>query len=585
MGVTMGSSIRFSEKLYYDLTTHCLYNVEDSHSPKHLDPLSATLIEEVFNTQKGLTIAAAADRLDKEMIAVKEAINTINSLAHSIDNTISGVITAHNDGYYQIKAYADMNESEKPRKNGSILLAGTGTVDPSASIYFTEDCYYDSQTRTVYRGNDCYEIKNSGLLIEKAYAQSSHFLSYDLACQQTGRERGTLRNDCTIIRKAAKALGLSSATEIIKNDTRRGGFQLHVFKSRDVDGPSYEQTIELLRKQLFEAYYERARFKEQLEDKEGRQLGWFDSASSKMRESFTKEIANQLDAIWENTQSVLTEYSNEMVIRVNDWPKKPFHVTRKLNQRHEGSGSNVLEERFLFPDELRASSFRYTAIVISDEDGEVFRIRNLPQFSPNIDVSEVKRSLAGLDANITCKIVNQRISSRKRPAIEYLLLTAEKDGYEFTLRDWDYYSARYEWEGVEDGSAPEGSHNSGFYAADVRVTAANGRHMGVELTCEYDSWSIGHGRYFTEPVYAPSIDITLEGAEDNEDYNFKLRQFSSQSPFWRRTDGNHYVQDLQFGTNTPHHLAWQYKNQWLMIGEGYSVVLETTKCNKGDDDE
>lgn len=317
------------------------------------------------------------------------------------------------------------------------------------------------------------------------------------------------------------------------------------------------------------------------------EASWFLSESveakdKSLKNSFFCEVDRNIEALCANAQSVLIEYSSNTVVDVSDWPKKPYHVKSTVRKKRVGLGSDSFYECFHFSDRLRASTFKYSSIRIIDEDGvEILDLDGLPSYRKGLSEESVKERLSINGWNVSCRIRTQRIGKKKGSSIELLecVLKKEVEGegqYKLVLRSWPCCGTEYEWIGCKKADRPKKGKEGQYFSTDVRVVAPQETKTTIELVCEFDTWSVGFSTFFTEYVFEPSIRATIEGK--NADYKFALRQFSSQSPFWRRKDDKHFVTDLATEMLSDRQIAWKYSDQWLMIGEGYAIVVEASKA-------
>ncbi|BAK43978.1 serine/threonine protein kinase [Eggerthella sp. YY7918] len=307
----------------------------------------------------------------------------------------------------------------------------------------------------------------------------------------------------------------------------------------------------------------------------------FEDKDESLKEVFFDEVNRHIKALCTNAQSVLIEYSSDTTIDVSGWPKKPYHVKSTVRRRRVGVGSNVFYDCFHFADRLRAETFKYSSIRIIDEDGNVILdMDRLPSNKEGLSKDDIIESFSVADWDVSCEIRTQEIEKRIGSSIdvlEYALRKKIDDNsfYKVILRCWTCCGAEYKWRNCSDAEQPKKGKKGLYCSTDIRIEAPHDTKTTIELVCEFDTWSVGFSTFFQEYVYEPSIRASIKGR--NEEYTFTLRQFSSQSPFWRRKDGKHFVTDLATEMLSDRLIAWKYTEQWLMIGEGYAIVVEAAK--------
>ena len=444
------------------------------------------------------------------------------------------------------------------------------------------DFYYDRESRILHGTEGDVEIQGRlanvlELFIDKpGHKVQLRYNDSSVSGSKFQLSKRTFRNYITEINGLGRQIGLGEA-DIIKYHSMPGSesrWTLQIFgddnfsSESDFDKSEYRITVTEMQ----------GAGESSLSPENQLSLGWFaTSYAVNYKKRLAEELSNYLTSIRRNTASVITEYRSDMAIDVSDWPERPYHINQIVTQVVEGAGSDVFMEQCELQDELKASTFRYTSLVLRDEVGrELLRRSHIPHWS---DEDHGVEALPENDWAETLTLVAQSLDDPSRPTMTRLDYSLEKDGFIVEIRSWPHHSAAFEWDGRPGNRAPKRNRQGGFYTADVYVKSPPGRRISIELSFQYDAWSVSDNRFFTELTYAPAITARIVGAEANQSgFEFRLRQFSSQSPFWRRTDGKHYVKDVMLAGNNPHYLSWHYPDQWIMLGEGYVVTVDAFKA-------
>lgn len=449
------------------------------------------------------------------------------------------------------------------------------------------DFYYDRDSRILHGTEGEVEVKLRlanvlDLFIGKPdhriqLKHSTHFVE-EPDFQLTKR---TLRNYITEINGLGRQVGMGDS-DIIKyhsmpDSVSRWTLQLFEGGGSDAQTEGGEAGIRVVFKDMMGDVEDARPMRASSPMDEGLASGWFATAHAVDHgRKLMGELSNYLAAIAHNSSHVITEYRSDMTVDVSGWPEKPYHIRQTVAQVAEGTGSDVFVEQCELQDELKASTFRYTSLVLRDEAGrELLRRNRIPHWSSGGD----KPAICGADGwTESVTSVKLELDDPATPEIERLDYLLERDGFVVEVRSWPHHSAAFEWASKPIDRAPRRNRQGGYYTADVLVKSPAGRRVSVELSFQYDAWSVSDNRFFTELVYAPTISARIVGAEANgSGYDFRLRQYSSQSPFWRRGDEKRYVKDVMLAGNNPHYLSWHYPDQWLMLGEGYVVTVDASK--------
>lgn len=310
------------------------------------------------------------------------------------------------------------------------------------------------------------------------------------------------------------------------------------------------------------------------------------------RASFAREVVRSIGSFSRMPREMVTSYRNDLAVDISGWPRRPCRVTRVRAETVEGGETNTFSECMRFDERLKASTFRYTRLVLRDEEGSVLlEMTEFPRFGDSRVMGVQPGSMLewetaeGWDTSLGLYTI--RLSRRAAPDIPCIECKAWGDGFEAVVRAWEPYGSSYSWReyGGEDSDwacEPPGGHPGGYYATDVHIRATGGRRLSFELTSEYEAWTLGYSHFFRRHVYEPLISAELVGVGKNKEYSFNLRQYSSQTPFRRLGDpGRTTVDDVLTPGNTPEYLSWSYPGQWLFSGEGYAIVVDAVKKERG----
>ena len=293
-----------------------------------------------------------------------------------------------------------------------------------------------------------------------------------------------------------------------------------------------------------------------------------------------RELEGYERAIREHMDSAITDYSGRVSVDVSRWPEKPFRINYAIAQRRIGAEECSFRQCYRFHEKLRSDTFRYTRVVLYGEsaDDVLLSLEEMPHYRDSPE--EQRGKLGEWEYSISYRL--QEVSNPSNPTLKILEYELHRaDGYRVLLRSWDSYSAAFSWLGQCAEDAPQGGHQGSYYSSDLHIKAPEGRSIWVETECALEGWSMAYSVWFTSPVYEPNITAEIiNSGNRKDDYVFHLTQHSSQSPFWRRSDGNSTVSDVSAEYMPSSRIQWSYPGQWLMIGEGFAVVLETGKREK-----
>lgn len=307
------------------------------------------------------------------------------------------------------------------------------------------------------------------------------------------------------------------------------------------------------------------------------------SQERKLGALFAQELENYRASLAEKAESVLSLFETSTTIDVSQWPEKPYKVEQTVRQTKTGAGSVLLCETPQFQDMLKAASFKYTSIAIYDEQGTlIVSIDDLPHYK-DFEPPRTSSYPSPKGWKTQCRLTEETLDDSEESIIPVLWYTTvhKESGISISLRNWKPHDSHCQWSTpwLPKPLKKRDKHDL-YYTASLEIKDSHKRELSIEVSCTYDAMSISENKFFRDLVFEPSIKVAITKAEENEAYDFILHQYSSQSPFWRRTDGRHYIEQLAVEPFSPHLLWWKYDNQWLMLGEGYAIVVDAQKKGK-----
>ena len=290
------------------------------------------------------------------------------------------------------------------------------------------------------------------------------------------------------------------------------------------------------------------------------------------------ELKQYASVIQNSCDSLISEFAISTRIDVSNWPTRPYRVVQSIRQLRRSNSTNAFSETCIFQDLLKARSFRYRSVSILDEDGVlIVKLDDLPRYD-DFYTGKTTDYPKPQDWKTSCRITQEQLDNSECSPVQVLWYKAERNGICISLKNWEPHASQNQWDAPYlPAPTDKRDRHDAFFTASLNIDVPPDKNICVEVTCEYEATSISENRFFTELVYQPTIKVEVIGAEDNPSFDFMLHQYSSQSPFWRRIDGRRFVEDLAVEPNTPHLLWWQYFDQWLLLGEGYAIVLEAQK--------